>query len=237
MENYKITIEDINSNYFHFTPKNNIDSIKSNGLVANIGKNARYIEKTKKIFFVEGLDNLLILFDCWINVYYYMPRIPIIYTLGAYLLRQKWFPQIIADSYFKTLKKTKIHKQRAFKVFDKLLDSSVLLNLDLKENVDFSFADKDEIKSRGYQKRHLELMGYSEQYSSLEKNDMDRWNLHTFSNQKVDKEKIKLCVLENGSYELRDIFNYCIKNTKLDIKTKCPVLYTYLEYKGSEKSE
>lgn len=55
MENYKITIEDINSNYFHFTPKNNIDSIKSNGLVANIGKNARYIEKTKKIFFCRRI--------------------------------------------------------------------------------------------------------------------------------------------------------------------------------------
>lgn len=63
------------------------------------------MEKTKKVFFVEGLDNLLILFDCCINVFYYMPKVPFIYTLGSHFLRQKWFPQFIADGYFGVLKK------------------------------------------------------------------------------------------------------------------------------------
>lgn len=236
MDNYIVNISnDLYSNYFHFTKKSNLDSISKSGLSPRIGCHAKYIEKTKKVFFVEGLDNLLILFDCWINVYYYLPKIPFIYTLGAFFLRQRWFPQIIADGYFGVLKKVNIHKMRAFKVFDKLLNESVLLNLKLEEGLDFSYDDFDEIKMRGYKKRHLEVMGYSPKYAILSNSSMDKWNLHTFTNQTVDKRKIKLCTLENGSYELRDIFNFCIENTKIDIKNLCPNLYEYLRYKKNRK--
>ena len=74
------------------------------------------IEKTEKVFFVEGLDNLLILFDCWINAIYYIPIIPLIYKLGAFFLRQKWFPNIIGDSYFKFLKVSKFIKRELLKI-------------------------------------------------------------------------------------------------------------------------
>ena len=92
MDYYYINKKDLNSNYFHFTDRKNLKSIKSKGLVPNIGNNAKNIEKTKKVFFVEGLDNLVILFDCWINALYYIPVIPFIYKLGAFFLRHKWFP-------------------------------------------------------------------------------------------------------------------------------------------------
>lgn len=231
MNNYIINKKDIDKNFFHFTNEKNLNSISDRGLIPCIGRNAKYLEKSKKIFFVEGLDNLLILFDCWINIYYYMPIVPIIYTLGAHFLRYKWFPQIIADSYFGILKKTKIHQKRAFQVFDKILDNSILLHLGLEENIDFKYNDKDEIKLRGYKKRHLELMGYSKRYSSLDNDSMDRWNMHTISEHKVKKEKIKLCILESGDYKLRDIFNYCVKNTKIDLENICPILYEYINHK------
>lgn len=230
IEKYNISLEDISSNYFHFTPRCNLESILNTGLLPNIGKNAKYVEKTKKVFFVEGLDNLLILFDCWINIYYYMPKIPLIYTIGSHFLRQKWFPQFIADGYFGVLKKTKIHKKRAFKVFDKLLNECILLKLDLEENIDFKYNDIDEIKSRNYKKRHLELMGYSKKYSSLEQNFMDKWNLHCFSNHAINSDKIKLCYIKD-SCRLDDIFKYAIKNTTVDLKNICPVLFEYLNYK------
>lgn len=228
MEKYNLSFHDITSNYFHFTSYFNLKSIETVGLISKIGKHAKYIEKTKKVFFVEGLDNLLILFDCWINIFYYMPRIPCIYTLGAHLLRWRCFPQIIADCYFGLLKKTKIYEKRAFKVFDKLLNESVLLKLDLKEKIDFNYDDIDEIKSRKYKKRHLELMGYHKRYSSLENNDMDRWNLHCFSNHNISKDKIKLCYI-NNSYYLIDILNYTVSNSKLDLENMVPILYKYLK--------
>ena len=67
---------------------------------------------------LEWLDNLVILFDCWINALYYIPVIPFIYKLGAFFLRYKWFPNIIGDSYFKILKVSKLHQKRAFKRLD-----------------------------------------------------------------------------------------------------------------------
>lgn len=227
MEEYKITFRDIQHNYFHFTSKRNLKSIKQNGLVPKIGNNSKFLEKSKKVFFVEGLDNLLILFDCWINCYYYIPKIRFIYGLGAWLLRQKWFPQIIPDVYFGILKKTRLHKKRAYKIFDKILNESVLLELDLKENIDFKSNDIDEIKSRNYQQKHLELMGYSKKYSSLENNYMDKWNMHCIPNHIVEIDKIKICFL-NNSYSLKDIFNYAIKQTTLNLEDTCPVLYDYL---------
>ncbi len=231
MQKYILDKEDLKSNYFHFTNRKNLKSIKSKGLIPNIGNNAKNIEKTKKIFFVEGLDNLLILFDCWITALYYIPVIPIIYKLGAFFLRHKWFPNIIGDSYFKVLKISKLHQKRAFKRLDKILDNGILLNLNLKENIDFRYDDKDEIKSRGYLKKHLEICGYSERYSDLSNNSMDKWNMHTLTNHIVNNKKIKICYLENGKSNLRDIFNYCLLNTNIDFKSICPELYAYLKYK------
>lgn len=227
IEDYEITSKDIQHNYFHFTSKKNLNSIKQNGLIPKIGKNARFLEKSEKVFFVEGLDNLLILFDCWINCYYYIPRIKFIYALGTKLLRQKWFPQIIADSYFGILKKTKLYRKRAYKIFDKVLNDSVLLNLDLEENIDFQLNDIDEIKSKNYKKKHLELMGYSKKYSSLENNYMDKWNMHCKSNHVIKSDKIKVCYI-NASCKLEDIFCYAIKQTTIDLKNICPILYDYL---------
>jgi len=232
MECYQIDRKDLNLNYFHFTYRKNLKSIKSKGLLPNIGDNAKNIEATKKIFFVEGLDNLLILFDCWINAWYYIPTIPLIYTLGAFFLKKRWFPNIIGDSYFKVLKVSKFHQKRAFKKLDNILKTGILLKLDLEENIDFRYDDKDEIKSSGYIKRHLEVCGYSEKYSDLNSNIMDKWNMHTITNHIVDSKKISICYLENGSSNLRDIFNYCLQNTNIDLKTICPELCAYLRYKG-----
>ena len=50
-EEYEITIQDVENNFFHFTSKNNLDSIKLNGLIPKIGKHAKFLEKTKKVFF------------------------------------------------------------------------------------------------------------------------------------------------------------------------------------------
>ncbi len=112
-----------------------------------------------------------------------------------------------------------------------MLNESILLKLDLEENTDFKYSDIDEIKSRNYKKRHLELMGYSKKYSLLEQNFMDKWNLHCFSNHVISNDKIKLCYIQD-SCKLKDIFKYAIENTTVDLKNICPVLFEYLNYKN-----
>lgn len=231
MKKYQLTINDIDKNYFHFTWKKNLDSIKENGLLPRKGNHAKYIEKNEKVFFVEGLDNLLILFDCWINVYKKVPILPnskITYGLGSKLMQSKYFPMSLVDFYFKLIKNNRYHKKHAYKIFDELLDNCILLNLNIKEGIDFSLLDVDEIKSKGYRKRHLIELGYSEKYSDMSSNKMDKWNLHTKKDKGIESNKIKLCFI-NNSCSIRDILNYALDNTNLDIENVCPVLYDYLD--------
>lgn len=230
MKNYKISLNDIDSNYFHFTWKSNLSSIKEKGLLPKKGNHAKYIEETEKVFFVQGLDNLLVLFDCWINIYKKIPLLldsKITYGLGSKAMRSKYFPMFLVDFYFMIIKNSKRHKKYAYQIFDKLLDECVLLHLDLEENKDFNFSDIDQIKARGYRKRHLIELGYSEKYSDMNSNKMDNWNLHTLTNKGINSSKLKLCSI-NNSTNIRDILNYILKNTKLDLKDMCPNLYDYL---------
>lgn len=231
MKNYNLSLNDIKTNYFHFTKKSNLKSIDEIGLIPKKGHHAKHIEETEKVFFVEGLDNLLILFDCWINVYKKIPLLPdskITYGLGSKAMKSKYFPMFFVDIYFMLIKNSKRHKKYAYKIFDKLLNECVLLYLDIKEGVEFSFNDIDEIKSRGYRKRHLIELGYSEKYSDMNSNKMDRWNLHTSNNIGIESNKIKLCFV-NNSYNIKDILNYAVENTNLDLKDICPNLYDYLK--------
>lgn len=230
MKNYELTLNDIKTNYFHFTKKSNLASIEKNGLIPKKGYHSQYIEETEKVFFIQGLDNLLILFDCWINVYRKVPMVPvskITYGLGSKAMRSKYFPMFFVDIYFMLVKNSKRHKKYAYKIFDELLDECILLNLDIKDGEEFNFNDIDEIKSRGFRKKHLIELGYSEKYSDMSSNKMDNWNLHTSNNQGIDADKIKLCFI-NNSNNIKDIFNYALENTNLNLKDICPNLYDYL---------
>lgn len=228
MEKYKLSSNDMNLNYFHFTKMKNLDSIIEKGLIPKISFHAQSLEVTKKVFFVEGLDNLLILFDCWINVCEKYPLIPGLFNLGTKIMKYKWFPKSIINAYFKYTEYNKLHKFIAYKYFDWFLKKYILLNLNIKENIDFSFEDIDQIKAKDYDKDYLIKGGYSQMYSDLESIRMDKWNLHTFSNHGIDSSKLKICYIGN-SYKMSDILNYALDNTNLDIKRICPVLWQYLK--------
>lgn len=183
---------------------------------------------TKKVFFVEGLDNLLILFDCWINVCKKYPLIPGMFNLETKILKYKRFPKSIINAYFKYTEYNKIHKFIAYKYFDMFLKKYILLNLNIKEKIDFNFEDIDQIKAKGYDKEYLIQGGYSEIYSDLKSTKMDKWNLHTFSDYGVKPSKLKICYI-NESYKMMDILNYALSNTNLNIEKVCPVLWEYLK--------
>ena len=237
MKKYNLDNKDINNNYFHFTEYSNINNIEEKGLLPKKGKHAGLLEENEKVFFVKGLDNLLILFDCWINVYKKKPPFketsPLL-KIGSIAMKTKYFPTFWVDFYFKVTKNSKNHKKIAYQVFDKLLEECVLLNLDIKENIDFKMTDIDEIKSSGYKKKHLITMGYSKKYSKLEDNSMDEWNLHTIANRGVNKDKIKLCYY-NNSCKMKDILIFAINNTKIDLDEITPVLSDYLKDRGIRK--
>lgn len=228
MRNYKLNLNDINSNYFHFTRQSNLKSIDDKGLLPKISFHAMSLEDTKKVFFVQGLDNLLILFDCWIHVCSKYPLIPGMFNLGTKIMKYRWFPKSIINAYFKYTEYNKLHKFVAYKYFDSFLKKYVLLNLTIKEKVDFSFEDIDQIKAKKYPKEYLIKGGYSPTYSDLETIKMDKWNMHTFSNHGIDSSKLKLCYI-NKSCKMTDILDFAFNNTNLNIKEVCPDLWKFLK--------
>ncbi len=143
-------------------------------------------------------------------------------------MRYKWFPKSIIYAYFKYTEINKIHRFVAYKYFDNFLKNFTLLNINIRDGIDFSYEDIDQIKNKHYRKEYLIKAGYSPLYSDLESVKMDKWNMHTFSNHGVDKDKIKTCYINNSS-SMFDILMFAIKNTNINIKDTCPVLFGYLK--------
>ncbi|MDE6141327.1 MAG: hypothetical protein K2G03_01860, partial [Bacilli bacterium] len=131
MKKYNLSNKDIKNNYFHFTRITNLESIEEKGIIPKIGFHALALEDTRKVFFVEGLDNLLILFDCWINVCSKFPLIPGMFNLGAKVMQYDWFPSWIINGYFKYTEKSKFHRFVAYKYFDRFLRRYTLLSLEI----------------------------------------------------------------------------------------------------------
>ena len=70
LKNIKIKdIQDVDTqfSFFHYTNKNNIESIDINGLLPKIGNSATGIEKSEKIFFAIGEKGVFSIFDSWIR--------------------------------------------------------------------------------------------------------------------------------------------------------------------------
>ena len=58
---------DLKHSFFHYTNKQNLDTILKNGLEPRIGENALYVEKTPKIFFAEGEKGIVTIMDVWLK--------------------------------------------------------------------------------------------------------------------------------------------------------------------------
>ena len=56
---------DLKHSFFHYTSKQNLNTILKNGLEPRIGENALYVEKTPKVFFVEGEKGIITIMVNW----------------------------------------------------------------------------------------------------------------------------------------------------------------------------
>lgn len=218
---------EIDNTFFHYTAKENLNNIIKNGLEPRIGKNSLYVEKSKKVFFAKGEKGVLTLMDVWLkwlNSKCGMSNQ--IYFIGTFYMRMplciKLIPNYIVQ---KSLKNKKKH----IKVFNELkliLDNSVFLNLDLKENIDFSYNDIDEVKN-SYYESFLKLLYPST--SDLKNKKMEYWNMHTYSNKLIEFEKVSL-LKDKNEYSASKILANLIKNNILYVKENLPFLYEYYIY-------
>jgi hypothetical protein len=229
---------DIQFSFFHYTNIKNIESISTNGLISKIGDSATGIELTEKIFFAIGPKGVFSIFDSWIRwliakrvtdlpgekadlPFYrfctFVMCLPLIHHLIDMIVNiVVWFEF-----------KFKPFKVKSFKIMKEILDNSCFLLLDLKEEVDFSYRDIDEVKSQKFNRKLLKTV-YAKQ-NKMNSKKMDYWNMHTFSNVNIPPNKITLLKLDN-SYKCLDILLWMIENNNIDIKILTPFLYEFLQY-------
>lgn len=233
-------IKDIDTkfSFFHYTDKNNIESISKNGLLPKIGNSATGIETTEKIFFAIGFNGVFSIFDSWIRwlIAKRMTDLPgkkadiPFYRFCTFIMRLPIIHHFIAIIvnivvYFEF--RWKPFKLKSFKIMKDILDNSCFLLLDLEEEIDFSYKDIDEVKAQKFNRKLLKTV-YAKQ-NKMKSKKMDYWNMHTFSNVTIPPSKITLLKI-NDSYKCLDILLWMIKNTKTDLKVLSPFLYEFLNY-------
>lgn len=220
----KVNLENI---FLHYTSKDNIDNIFKNGLEPRIGENSKGIEKTKKVFFTIGEKNALIIMDVWLQWLISRPKNKYIYRLGAYFMRQFYFPKFIYDVIFKFYYKSNKKFVSSCLILKKILDNSCYLILDLKENVDYDFNDVDEVKKQPFPKKYLKnIYKYD---SDLNSSKMEYWNMHTYSDKVIEPSKIKLLQYQNDISAEKNL-RYLIESNFYYVKENCDLLYKYYVY-------
>lgn len=243
MEIKNIVIKDIQKidlqfSFFHYTDKNNIESIDQNGLLPKIGDSATGIEISEKIFFAIGSKGVFSIFDSWIRwlIAKRLTDLPgekadlPFYRFCTFVMRLpliRYLVAIIVNFVVWLEFRFKPFKIKSFKIMKEILDNSCFLVLDLEEEIDFSYKDIDEVKAQKFNRKLLKTV-YAKQ-NKMNSKKMDYWNMHTFSNVRISPDKISLLKL-NNSYSCLDILLWMIKNTKTDLKVLSPYLYEFLCY-------
>lgn len=232
-QKYDFAVKDIseidkNKMFLHYTNLNNLSSIAKKGLEPNIGINAKIIEKSKKVFFSIGDKGALVIMDSWIKWLVAKPKSNFIYYIGAYLLKLRFFPKIIHRFIITHNQKNKNKYKWAYKTLNKMLNNSIYLILDLEENIDFSFDDIDEIKSiSNIPKDYVaNLYAYD---SDVNDKKIEYWNMHTFSNKVIEKEKISI-LKYNDNYKADKILKCLIEDNMSYVKENCKLLYNYYNF-------
>ena len=173
--------------FYHFTNRDNYESISLNGLIPSIGDNANGIEKTSKVFFSKGNIGFLRICDVWINWFIY--RISLYNSVLKYKditkeermnLKRKFRENFTNRLYY-----TEDNINYAITWMMEYMKSNIVLKLDIPHD-DYDELDIDEAKL--HEKEEFINRMYLGYITSSDK--VESFNMHTKSGVGVDKEKI-----------------------------------------------
>lgn len=173
--------------FYHFTNRDNYESISLNGLIPSIGDNANGIEKTSKVFFSKGNIGFLRICDVWINWFIY--RISLYNSVLKYKditkeermnLKRKFRENFTNGLYY-----TEDNVNYAITWMMEYMKSNIVLKLDIPHD-DYDELDIDEAKL--HEKEEFINRMYLGYITSSDK--VESFNMHTKSGVGVDKEKI-----------------------------------------------
>lgn len=173
--------------FYHFTNRDNYESISLNGLIPSIGDNANGIEKTSKVFFSKGNIGFLRICDVWINWFIY--RISLYNSVLKYkditkeerMNLKRQFREDFTNGLFYT----EDNINYAITWMMEYMKSNIVLKLDIPHD-DYDELDIDEAKL--HEKEDFINRMYLGYITSSDK--VESFNMHTKSGIGVDKEKI-----------------------------------------------
>ena len=213
--------------YFHYTNKQNLYTIFKNGLEPRIGENSLYVEKTPKVFFVEGEKGIITIMDVWLKWLTSKSSFnKFIYWFGTMYMRIpfciKCIPNYIVKRNLKdTKKRNKVYEKMKY-----ILDNSIFLVLNLTPKEDFDYNDVDEVKNTYYES-FLKLLYPSD--SDIKNVKMEYWNMHTYSGKVITPQKISI-LMDKNNYCANTILTKIIENNIDYIKKNYDFLYEYYIY-------
>ena len=183
----------LKKSFFHFAPKKVYDSISKYGLIPDVGKHSLGLEKNPKVFFSEGGINLLRVADTWIRWLSWHVAREIRFGVNYEYWTQEGEMEFRKDFANKKVYTDDVMNE-VFNRFLNMTSNYEYYILDLKERIDFSYDDVDEFKT-GFIKDNVlkftpsfrEMYGPYSNYSNV---NMDKWNMHTYPNIGVSKNKI-----------------------------------------------
>lgn len=227
----RIELNTINNDvFYHFTNRDNYESIDKYGLIPNIGDNANGIEKTKKVFFSKGNIGLLRICDVWINWYIY--RISLYDNVLKYKNiseDEKWkLKKEFRNNFTNGLYYNEDYIKIAYEAFMQFMNSNIILKLDLDKN-DYDENDIDEAKDREIPDfMNRMYLGY---YTSSDK--VETFNMHTKSGIGIDIDKISKIESDNNDKALYILKNIYEKEKDKDENLRFTFLDSFINYVDS----
>lgn len=216
--------------FYHFTNRNNYESISLNGLIPSIGDNANGIEKTSKVFFSKGNIGFLRIYDVWINWFIY--RISLYNSVLKYKditkeermnLKRKF-----REDFTNRLFYTEDNINYAITWMMEYMKSNIVLKLDIPHD-DYDELDIDEAKL--HEKEDFINRMYLGYITSSDK--VESFNMHTKSGVGVDKEKISKVTTNDDDSALSILKEIYRKEKEKDNGLEFAFLDRFMNYVNS----
>lgn len=201
--------------FYHFTKQIGLPSIAKVGLKAVVGKNSIGFEKTPKIFFAKGDIGALKISDVWLKI----------------MLDKKYGTKTLCDVLNNTSCQMTIEKRND--IFEEMFNDMCCrsyLQLNLEEEIDFSYNDIDEAKETAIncKKHNMDNNIYERtkmiygHYSNIDSMEVETFNMHTYSYKDIETNKIKQITTEDGKTDalsiLLEVYDRCNSNcTKFEL--------------------
>lgn len=211
---YDLENLDFENTCFHFTPTRNLESIAEEGLIPQIGENAKGAEKSFKVFFSKGQKGILELANVWIQwTIYRMYASDVVSKLGGQRQMNDEFAIARKDIKAGTIPNYEEYKEAAIQKMIREYSNCTYLSLDIKDGIDYRSDDVDEIKQKEKDRDFLETM----YFKPCPEGDttMESWNMHTISGKKINVDKLAI-VCSQGKIDALSVIKKAYELSKTE---------------------